>query len=391
MHKERKEDRDSNKVSDTTLVPTTETTDHSEPPLLPQAPTNCFARDEIVTRLLDHLDDLASIVLSGAVGIGKTTVALTILHHDRVKAKFGNSRYFMRCDDLENSSESFLERLSNAIGFLPTKSMQQLRPRLVREPPLLLVLDGVDGVLDPLAVESEDIAKTIEEISQHRNVCLLATSRMDVDIPGFQTIEVATLSRDGARDLFYSLSLLSRSPAIDDLITSLDCHPLSVDLLARAAHERSWDEARLLRQWDSDRTDMLKLDNNQSLAAAIESVLTAPAIQKLGPVAQETLEAIAAFPGGVEETRVERMFPLIVGVGAAVNVLYRFYLVERQGSFVRMLPPFRFHFLQQTPITVHVRKEVGNDNRPIAEEEKHIRCNAARAGPSPILIVRLPN
>ena len=392
-HEERKEYCNSNKESDATLVPTTtEKVGCDEPPPLPPVPTICFTRDEIVTRLLDHLDDLTSITLSGAVGIGKTTVALSILHHDRVKAKFGDSRHFMRFDgDLENSLETFLERLSNAIGFLPTKNMQQLRSRLACSPPLLLVLDGVECVLDPLAVESEDIALAIEEISQYQNVSLLVTSRMDVNIPGFQTIEVATIPGDEARDLFYSLCPLDRSSVIDDLIASLDFHPLSVVLLARAARERGWDEPMLLHEWDSYRTGMLKLDNNQSLAAAIESALTAPTVRKLGPAAQETLKAIAAFPGGVEETRVERMFPLIDGVGTVVNVLYRFYLVERHGRFVRMLSPFRFHFMQQTPITVYVREDAGNDDDPVAEEEEHIRCNCARGGPSQMFIVRQPD
>ena len=351
---------------------------YNEPPPLPQAPANRFPRDEIETRLLNHLDDLASIVLSGAVGIGKTTIALTILHHDRVKTKFGDSRYFMRCDNLANL-ESFLERLCDAIGFLPTKSGEQLRPHLARRPPLLLVLDGVECVLDPLAVESKEIATTIEEISQYRRVCLIATSRMVVDIPSFQTVEVTTLSEGEARDLFYGLSPLDRSPVVDGLIASLDFHPLSVVLLAKAVREKSWDEPRLLHEWGDDRTGVLKLDNNESLAAAIESALAAPTIKKLGPRAQETLVAIAAFPGGVEEMRVGRMFPGIDGVGEVIKVLCGFYLVERRNGFVRMLSPFQFHFLQQTPLTIYIRKDDGNNDRPIGEEE-YVRCNHARAG-----------
>ena len=319
----------------------------SEPPSLPQAPTNCFARDEIVTRLLDHLDDLASIVLSGAVGIGKTTIALTILYHDRVKVNFGNNCHFIRYNDLANSSESFLERLSGAIGFPPTGNMEEFRPRLVSCPPLLLVLDGVECILDPLVVGSKEIATTIEEISRYRNICLLATSRMAITIPGFRTTEVTTLSGGGAQNVFYNQCALGRSSAIDNLISSLDFHPLSIALLARVACKESWDESRLLHQWDKNRTDVLKLGDNESLAAAVESVLTAPMIRKHGPAVQETLEAIAGFPGGVEEARVGRMFPTIDGVGEAINVLCRFYLVERHDGFVRMPSPFRLHFQRQ--------------------------------------------
>ena len=370
---------------------------YSEPPPLPPAPTNCFARAEIMTRLFDHSDRLASVVLSGSVGIGKTTIALTILHHSRVKAKFGDSRHFMRCDDLTNSLGFFLERLSDAIGSLPTRSMKQLRSHLARRPPLLLVLDGVDCVLDPLAPESEKISKTIEEICRCHNVCILITSRMTVDVPGFRTMEVATLSEDGARDTFYSMCHFDRSSAINDLIGNLDFHPLSVDLLARTALEHGWDEPRLLQEWDDCQTGMLRVDGCQSLETTIESALGSPTIQSLGPVARETLEAIAAFPCGVEEMEVgRRMFPGIDGAAEAVKVLCKFHLLGRRDGLVKILSPFRFYFLQCTITMVYFREdgrssdytiveeEDGNSGNPIAEEEdeEDVPCNNARGGSS---------
>jgi hypothetical protein len=89
----------------------------SEPfPALPQAPTNCFSREEIVDEILFLTDQVASTALYGSIGVGKSFVALTVLHHDRTKATFGRNRHFMRCDDITNSLEGFLERLSDAIG-----------------------------------------------------------------------------------------------------------------------------------------------------------------------------------------------------------------------------------------------------------------------------------
>jgi len=334
-----------------------------------------------VTQSLDHFDRAASLVLSGAVGVGKTVIALALLHHDRVEATFGSGRHFMRCDDLANSLTSFLERLSDAIGLPPLGTMELLRPRLLsRLDPLMLVLDGVECLLDSLAVDSKEIATAIEEISQCRNVCLLVTSRMVIDIPGFQTIEVPTLSAGGARDIFYSLCSLDRSTAIDDLIENLDFHPLSIVLLARVAREKGWDESGLLRGWADGQTDALKLDDDRSLAAAIESALAVPTIQQLGFAAQETLEAFAAFPDGVDETR---MFPTIGGARETADVLRRFYLVEHHDGFVRMLSPFRFHFLQQALTIFHVLEDGGNDDHPVVEEE-YIPCYAAPGGSSPI-------
>jgi len=351
-------------------------------PPLPQAPTNCFARDEIIARSLDHLDGLVSVVLSGAVGIGKTTIALNILHHNRVKAKFGDSRHFMRCGDLINSSEAFLQRLSSEIGIPPTKSMEWLRPRLARCPPLLLVIDSADCVLDPWAADSTKISTMIEEICQYQNVCLLATSRMAINVPGLHTVEVAALSGEGACDAFYSLCHLSRSSAIDDLIGNLDFHPLSINLLAMAVSKHNWDEPTLLQEWGGQ-IYSLKADGYRSLEVAIESALGSPTIQNLGSVARETLEAISAYPRGVEETRVRRAFPTIGGVAEAVNVLCEFYLLDRRDGFVKVLSPFRFYFMQRALIVIHAHEGEGNYDHSVVEQEEHDdRCNEARAGSS---------
>ena len=213
---------------------------------------------------------------------------------------------------------------------------------------------------------------------------------MAVSIPGLRSAEVPTLSGHGGQDIFYTLCHFDRSSAMDSLIGTLDFHPLSIALLARAACEKSWDEPRIRREWDDHRTGVLNFDNNHGLATAIESVLAAPTIQKLCPAAQRTLEAIAAFPGGMEERRFGRMFSTIDGVGEVIDVLCRFYLVERHDGFVRMLSPFRFHFLQQTPMTLHVHPNGEENNDPVVEEEEDIPCNNARAGPSPdLLTVRL--
>ena len=77
----------------------------------------------------------------------------------------------------------------------------------------------------------------------------------------------------------------------------------------------------------------------------MEPVFRSPTIKKLGTAARDALVAIAAFPRGVEECKLDSVFPGIVGVGEAVDVLRRFSLVYRRDGFVKMLSPFRFYFV----------------------------------------------
>ena len=357
-------------------------------PPLPHPPGECFARDEVIARSLSYLGDLVSVILPGGVGVGKTAIALTLLHHDHVKTRFSVNRYFMRCDDLANSLRVFLERLTNAIGLPPIGSMELLRPHLTRlRPlhPLMLVLDGVECILDPLAGESKQIAATIEEVSRYSGLCLLATSRMAVNISGFQTIEVPNISGDGARDIFYSLCSLDRSAVIDNLIASLDSHPLSTVFLARVACEENWDELTLVREWDDIRTGILRSGDNQSLGIAIESALATPMIRHFGPAVKEILEAIAPFPIGVEERRVGNVLPGIDGIGDIIDILCRFYLVERQDRLVKMISPLRFHFLDNALTMIHTPRAEENGNDSITEERDEVPCHTAIGGSCNVL------
>jgi len=336
-------------------------------PALPQAPANFFSR-EIVSDVLDLTDQVASTALFGSAGVGKSSVALTLLHHNRTKIKFGRNRHSMRCDGLTDSLEGFLEHLSDAIGISRTSGIGQLRSHLEASAPLILLLDGVDSIPDPLAPEAEDILATIEEIGCYQHICLLTTSRMYPEISGFHRVEVPTLSGGDARDAFYGLCHLSRSSVIDGLIGRLDFHPLSINLLANFVRENNWDESTFLKAWDDGETGGLETLYHQTLRDAVEPSFRSPTIQNLGTTAREALNGIAAFPSGVGGSRLEGIFPRITGIEVAVDVLCKFSLLYRQDGFVKMLSPFRFYFLDSM-LEPAQRVEV-------------IRCDATNSDPA---------
>jgi len=310
-----------------------------------------------VNEILDLTDQVASTALYGPIGVGKSFVALTILHDNRTKDIFGRNRHFTRCDNPPNSLEGFIERLCDAIGANRTTDIGQLRSHLESSPPLLLVLDGVDSILDPPSPEAKEISTIIEEFGSSQRVCLVTTSRIHPDFRGFRRFEVPMPSKDGAQEIFYNHCNLIRSPLVDDLIAKLDFHPLSVDLLARSVRENGWDVTMLIQAWEDDQKGALGTKHRQNLKDALELSLCSPTIKNLGTRAQDTLNAIAAFPPGVEEGRLASIFPHITGVEVTVDVLCRFSLIYRQGGFVKVLSPFRSYFLDST-VTLAQHEEV---------------------------------
>ena len=320
--------------------------DGSDTPVLPSARTNRFPREEIVTEILDLTDQLASVALFGPIGIGKSFVARAVLDHDQTKAKFGQNSHFIHFDNPEVSLEGFLERLSGAIRTSRITSMKQLQSHLESSPPLILLLDGVDFILDQPTAESEAIFAAIEEFGSYDHVCLVTTSRIYPHIPGFHRVEVPTLSEDGAQDIFYDLCNLGRSPAVNTLIARLDFHPLFIDLLASFVRENDWDETALLKAWSDDQASAMRNGYYQKLRDTIEPILRSPTIQKLGTTGRDVLEAIASFPSGVKEHSLKNIFHTVAGIGEVVDILCKFSLVHRRDESVGMLSPFQFYFLE---------------------------------------------
>ena len=344
----------------------------------PPPPRTCFGRDELIEEIVGFAENLEPIALVGAGGIGKTSVALAVLHHDRVKDRFGDNRRFIRCDQFPASRVHFLARLSQVVGagIKNPDDLTPLRPFLSSRE-MILFLDNAESILDPQGTDSREIYSLVEELSCFKNICLGITTRISTVPPHCKRPTVHTLSMESACDIFYAIySNNGQSDIVSNLVKRLDFHALSITLLATTACHNAWDYDRLVNEWDTHRVGVLRTDYNKSLAATIElslasptfrqlitpskphkltasptfsKLITSPFLHKVPPSARELLEVIAFFPQGIDEKNLDWLFPTTPDRNNIFDKFCVLSLTHRNNGFTTMLAPIRDYLCPRDP------------------------------------------
>ena len=317
----------------------------------PPPPRACFGRNELVEKVVGLAEHLEPIALIGAGGIGKTSIALNVLHNDRIKERFGDNRRFIRCDRFPVSLPHLLNSLSKVVGagIENPEDLTSLQPFLSSRK-MILFLDNAESILDPQGTDAREIYTVVQELSRFSNICLGITSRISTVPPHFKRPAIPTLSTKSACDIFYSIyDNGGQSEVISDLVRQLDFHALSITLLATTASHNLWDYNRLAKEWDVQRAQVLRTDYNESLATTIELSLASPTFRNLGPHARDLLGVVAFFPQGIDENNLDWLFPTIPDRKTIFDKFCVLSLTSRSDTFITMLAPIRDHLRPRDP------------------------------------------
>ncbi|VDB88237.1 unnamed protein product [Peniophora sp. CBMAI 1063] len=251
-----------------------------------RAANNIFhGRDSEVKAAIDLIVNRAParVAILGPGGIGKTSIALAVLHDPKVKNLYGDHRCFTSCkaattaDAVVRALAKNLE-LSIEKDTAPETACKCLFSYL-RTASGIICLDNFET---PLTDDDKPaIEELLNEIAALDSVALLITSR-DTSRPTIRWTSpplshIQPLSQEAALSTWDDICGLHDEYAIR-LVDAVDCMPLAVTLLARLAADegsakRTWD------RWEKEHIDFVRIGRKEhrllSVTASIEISLSA--------------------------------------------------------------------------------------------------------------------
>ena len=283
--------------------------------------------------------------------MGKSSAAKAVLHDEEIAKKFQDHRYFIRYNDMDASQvsfDTFFNHIARASGVTAsTGNLQNSISAFIDSHNILLVLDNADTFLDA-AQDASRIAAAIGNLGALTSVAIMLTTRSKA-LPSnliWQRLAIPGLEPGPARKAFMTVYPKVISPEIvDKLLSALDFHPLSINLLAQAAAQSDWSSKDLVESWERQKTSLLDCNSGkaQSLAVTIELSLNFPPIKNLGDNAQHFLQVVALLPQGVDRGKLTDLFPSVLNIFQIADTLCKQSLTDRKGTFITMLAPIRLY------------------------------------------------
>ncbi|KAJ6559632.1 hypothetical protein B0H19DRAFT_1234251 [Mycena capillaripes] len=327
---------------------------------LPPSPSIFYGRavevDHVVELVLNYAPARVAIVGSG--GIGKTSIALTSMHHPEVEKYFLKHRYFLSCEavitadslalallklfSLHADSSSSRSPTDILVSFAQSMTFKCLLCLDNFETPWDSDRDQVELLLQKIAVPSITLIITSRDSDRPRGIKWTAPL-----LPPVQplTVAAAVETWDAICHAHDDFSLL--------LINAVDCTPLAVTLLAQLAESESAEA--LWASWETESTKLVKSDGSahrlNNLELSIELSIQGPRIRAC-PGALDFFIILCMLPQGMCKSRIpefERSFrDSFEGTRSAIRVLKQCSLAYALNGFLRVLSPVR-QYIQGCP------------------------------------------
>ena len=279
-------------------------------PRLPGPPKYFFGRLEQHSQIVKSLLNAESVIIPGSGGMGKTTLALAMLHDNRITKHFQLRRYFIDCSRI-TTLDALLGQLAINLHIPKDQRSGDLESTLVQTfqhlGSAILCLDNFETLWD-IYETRHNLEATLSHFSNILSLSLLVTSRGTVcpDIRWADSSPSSGLPQLSEKDSMDLFKAESRRFGDDHhkyaqmLVKVADGMPLSIKLLARLcqveAPEATW------ARWEKRGTTIANYGRGRlmNLHDSIELSLNSPQM-KGDRYTLQTLAVLAHLPDGLHQ------------------------------------------------------------------------------------------
>ncbi|KAJ6533417.1 hypothetical protein DFH09DRAFT_1181376 [Mycena vulgaris] len=325
--------------------------------LLPSSPKIFYGRDGEVNELIKILlgSDPVRTAILGPGGIGKSSLALTVLHHEDLISRFGSRRYFISLE----SSTSAADMFTTIAAFFDIDASAKVSRAIVRylsdlAAPCVLVLDNLEDCWENLGSRAE-VENFLSLLSGISHLQLMVTMR-GAERPGQVKwtrpflLPLNRLNDMAARQTFLDIVDQVEDDELTALLALTDNLPLAITLMANVA---SFEGAEsLLNRWADETTSLLSegSDKETNLDKSIMISLSSGRMLS-NPQARELLSLMSLLPDGIsEEALMQMKLPFSPHVARSKSTLLRCSLIySAADGRLRTLAPIREYVRGKLP------------------------------------------
>ena len=276
-------------------------------------------RKNIIEKLDPHRKTVNKLLLYGAPGIGKSTLARDVKlywEHAGLEVKEVDMRRSRR----DEWAVYFLQQLANDIEKKEDEARIQLMSHMARKTrPLLLLVENAEAVSNDYLDDFADFLDEIIEKSDSNVRCLIMSKKgfVQVDALSENCLQLGTLSKEASVKLFTKIANKNKEKPVctEEEAGSITFRcggiPLIIETLAKTLRKQGTSHKMIERLDKQQQTllDELRRGKPFKKTEPYFSVLDI-SFTELSDVEKETVVAVSAFPGSFEAEEVAEVMSI---------------------------------------------------------------------------------